>query len=147
MITQLDYYELISLTILFIYLIISSIRDFKSHTISLKYSIITLIFFLFLNLISKKFNVLALLINLSPAIFLIMLSYFSKQAIGYGDGFVTAILGIELGFNITICIVFFSFILTSIFSLFLLVRRKSMKTTLPFIPFITCSCFITILLF
>lgn len=71
----------------------------------------------------------------------ILVSWLSKEAIGYGDSWTILNLGIILGFYKIIEIVLWAAFLAGISSLFLLWKRKwKRKNSLPFIPFLVASC-------
>ena len=70
----------------------------------------------------------------------------THQSIGYGDGIVFIVSGIALGKDYILLLVLGAFIFSSVYSLFLLAKRKSGKTTIPFVPFIFMSYFFIIIL-
>lgn len=79
-------------------------------------------------------------------LFLLFISFITRQQIGLGDGILFVITGIGLGFFDNIILLMSSLFLTSIVALSLFVAKKiKRKETLPFIPFVWVS-FICILL-
>ena len=72
----------------------------------------------------------------------LIVSRFTKEAIGYGDSWLMLFLGMQLGYIQTISLLFVSSMLAAVASLFLLWRHKwKRNATLPFVPFLTISYF------
>lgn len=77
-------------------------------------------------------------------VFLLFISFITRQQIGIGDGILFVITGIGLGFLNNIILLFSSLFLTSIVALSLFVAKKiKRKETLPFIPFVWISFVVT----
>ena len=76
--------------------------------------------------------------SLIPGLFFLLISYFTKEKIGYGDGLILIISGLVIGFYqcfLGLCI---SLICSSVFAIFLLVLHKVEKNSgLAFVPFLT----------
>lgn len=76
--------------------------------------------------------------SLIPGAFLLALSLCTCESIGYGDGWAIVVLGLLLGLEECMVIVMGGLILSSLFSLVMLVLRKvNGKSRLPFLPFVT----------
>lgn len=74
------------------------------------------------------------------------ISYITKGSIGMGDAFVIGTIGLLLGYKMTIAILLYSLVLSSILGIILMILGKvNRKTRLPMVPFILTS-FIIILL-
>lgn len=77
-------------------------------------------------------------VSFLPGLFFLLISFCTKEKIGYGDGLILIMSGLVLGFYrcfLGLCI---SLICSSVFALFLLVFHKAKKDSeLAFIPFIT----------
>lgn len=124
--------------ILTFYLIYSSYTDLKRYTISTPVSVITGILIVILQ-ISSNVHAFDILLSIVPGIFLLFIAFVTGQSIGYGDGIVFLIVGTGMGFKQTLLLLFLAFILSALFSLYLITRHKSGKYTLPFVPFILSS--------
>lgn len=71
----------------------------------------------------------------------------SRGGMGEGDVFLMASLGLILGFTNTLLLIFLSFVIGAVFSIFLLLFKiKSRKDAIPFGPFIVLSFYVVILL-
>ena len=76
-------------------------------------------------------------ISLLPGLFFLLISFCTKEKIGYGDGLILIISGLVLGFYqcfLGLCI---SLICSSVFAIFLLVLHRVEKNSgLAFVPFL-----------
>lgn len=77
-------------------------------------------------------------VSFLPGLFFLLISFFTKEKIGYGDGLILIISGLILGFYqcfLGLCI---SLICSSVFALLLLVLHKVKRDSkLAFVPFLT----------
>ena len=88
----------------------------------------------------KKQKLEAILFSMIIGVTLLVAAKISNQRIGYGDGIIFLILGLWIGFWDGISLLFFSLILSSIISVYLIiVRRKGRDYRIPFIPFVTAA--------
>lgn len=87
-----------------------------------------------------KQNVEILLVALKGAIpggISLLLSYVSKEQIGYGDGVVIVFIGMLLGISKVVGIFWIALLLLVFFSVCLLIAKKAKKKTeVPFLPFL-----------
>lgn len=126
----------ISNLILFLFLILCTITDLKSKTISLYLCIIFFICGIFLQFFFLKATPFLLLLNLLPSFFLLLISLLSKGAIGMGDCIIFFILAFYLTDFSMLTIMFFSFLFSSVYCIYLLWKKHSRKHAFPFAPFI-----------
>jgi len=70
---------------------------------------------------------------LIPGLFLLLFSYFSKEQIGYGDGWLILVLGMWMEFH-TLLMMFWRGLILSILSAACLGKKE-----LPFVPFLTAA--------
>ncbi len=122
--------------LLLLYLLICTIRDIRTRTISMGVSLIFGVVLISLKIIGQDFSLTGILLGAIPGICLILLGLISRQSIGYGDGIVTIVLGITAGIEGTITTCLWAFIMTAIVSCILLIRHHSKRETLPFVPFL-----------
>lgn len=74
---------------------------------------------------------------LIPGCFFLLLSFATKEQVGYGDGIVLFIIGILCPFWRLMMILGIALSITSFVSIFLLIVRKGNRhTRLPFVPFL-----------
>ena len=128
------------IAVLGIYLIISTISDLRYRTISLKLSAFVIVLMCIVKLLI--YDTLAdfdIILALIPGAFIIFVGYISKEAIGYGDGLVFLVCGVALNLKDTILLLFLAFLLSAIWSIFLILIKGDKKATIPFVPFISCA--------
>lgn len=132
--------------IITIYLIFCTWKDIKTKTVSLLFSFITACILLILQLVFADNHFSYYLYALIPGIFLLFISFCTRQSLGYGDCIVFLTIGIGLGFSSLLLVTIVAFILSAVYSLFLIIKRKSGKTEVPFLPFILTGFLLTKLL-
>lgn len=96
------------------------------------------VIFSFVNLIVKgDMPGIEEFIALIPGMILILLSFVTKESIGYGDGVSVMILGSIIGIRNCLWVICISLILISIVgALLMILKRASKKTILPYVPFL-----------
>lgn len=67
---------------------------------------------------------------------LLLLAFFSQEAIGRGDAVLFLALGIWLGLWESLLLLTASLVLAALAGIFLWIRKKSMKQAFPFVPFV-----------
>lgn len=76
-------------------------------------------------------------LSLLPGVFLLLISFCTREKVGYGDGLILLAIGLFTGFYQCFLIVCISLIISSVFGLLLLVFRKADKNSeIPFVPFL-----------
>lgn len=136
-------YDFIINIILTIYLLISTRSDIKTYTVSLRFSAIVAIILIIIRIILNMSDLPDILLSLLPGIILLTISLITRQSIGYGDGIVFMTTGAGVGSEYIVLLVFISFVLSSVYALFLITKRKSGKTAIPFVPFILSGFILT----
>ena len=121
----MNYLILILNIILCIYLFYCTICDIKTNTVSLKCSLLTILLLLFLRFLFGIFYIDDFIISILPGTFILFMGIITHQSIGYGDGIVFIVSGIALGKDYILLLVLGAFIFSSVYSLFLLAKRKS----------------------
>ena len=79
------------------------------------------------------------LVGLLPGGLMLVLAFFSREAIGVGDAVLFLALGIFLGLWESLLLLTGSLVLAALAGLFLWFRKKSMKLAFPFVPFVLIS--------
>lgn len=119
-----------------VFLLIEGIRDIKKREISMISVIITSMIGFLLRIPNIADVWLGLIGGVIVGVIFLLISKFTKERIGYGDGWVLLTAGICLGFRGVICLLSASLFIASVFSIaLLLVRKVGRKTELPFVAF------------
>lgn len=78
-----------------------------------------------------------LVIGSLPGLFCIVVSWISRQALGYGDSVLIAVSGVSLGVAACLQLLLTAFFFAGVFGLILLVFfRKGRRYDMPFVPFL-----------
>lgn len=126
--------------VIIVFLIPCTITDLKSKTIPIWWTVVFGISAMIYQIFWKKQKLEAILFSMIIGVTLLVAAKISNQRIGYGDGIIFLILGLWIGFWDGISLLFFSLILSSIISVYLIiVRRKGRDYRIPFIPFVTAA--------
>lgn len=130
--------NLLSIIIL-IYLGYCSYTDIKRKEIKVlptiticSISIITCLILVLTNRLEPK----SFFLSFIPGVSLIFISFVTKESIGYGDSIILGLCSISTSLKSGIVIILISFICSALYSLFLLIKGKSGKESIPFVPFI-----------
>lgn len=130
----------LSLILIIIYLIFCSYTDIKKGYIYFKPTIFILALLIILRFgetIINNNNIATFIISFLPGLLMILLSYLTRENIGYGDSFLFLLCSIEVGLCNVFFIIMCAFIYSAIFSLTLLIKGKNKNSTIPFVPFIS----------
>jgi len=78
---------------------------------------------------------------------LVGISFITRQRLGLGDSLLLTIIGLTLGFQYTIFIIFYALLGSAIFSMFLIaIKHVNRQYKIPFIPFVLLGYIGTIFL-
>lgn len=121
--------------LLFLILLIATIQDIKTRSISLW----LLLLGNFISLTSRLFIDECIeinhLISVIPILLLFCVSYFGKEAIGYGDIAIFLMTSLVMGFFRGLELILFSMIINAIYGGVLIIcRRKKLKDKVAFVP-------------
>lgn len=84
-----------------------------------------------------EFSFIGMMIAFIPGSIFLVLSFATREQIGYGDGIVLCMIGILCSFRKVMMILGIGLCLSSVVSMVLLILRKGDRyTTLPFLPFL-----------
>lgn len=131
--TKYDFFINIILTI---YLLICTRSDIKTYTVSFRFSAIVALILIIIRIISNMSDLPDILLSLLPGIILLAIGLITRQSVGYGDGIIFMTTGAGIGSGYIVLLVFISFVLSSFYALFLISKKQSGKTAIPFVPFI-----------
>lgn len=127
-------YEIVCWLVVGVCLLILSIQDLIFHEVNILIICIGLIMGVMAEIIGDK-GIWKMIFGLMPGIAILIAGYLSKEAIGYGDGLATMVIGCLIGLWDTMAIVLYAFILSALVSLILIVFCKR-KKKIAFIPFL-----------
>ena len=83
-------------------------------------------------------DVVMMALSLLPGVLILLLSFITREGIGYGDGLVALFLGPALGLKCTGTGLILAFFASSVFSAVLLfTKRAGRNHRIPFVPFMT----------
>lgn len=127
------------------YLALATYKDIKTCTLSIKLTLCFSGIFTVAQLISHQTIAAALyspIGGIIPGLFVLLLGCITRQAIGYGDGYLLICIGIVLDFRTIFFICVTAFFLSAVAALGILIFRKlkgisdNSSKNIPFIPFI-----------
>ena len=134
----MDKFETVRIIMFLILIITESIRDIKTHQISITFVSIIGIMGMITYMPFVKTDFISVFLGMVVGLSVLLVSFFSRQQIGYGDGLVALVLGPAFGIWTMLLGIVIAFFGSSIFSIILLLLKKAeKKTRIPFVPFIT----------
>ena len=124
----------------FIFLGMMSLFDLKSHKLPVVYVAFALLSAVSVRIIFNDVPLRTYITASVIGVIFIFISCFSNERIGYGDSFIILFIGILLGFENLMFILFASFIMCSLTGIVIMCVNKSYKNIcLPFVPFLFAS--------
>lgn len=122
-----------------IFLVFMGIFDFFKKEIPIYPCIVGFIVFLIFNLIRGE-NIGSILLGLSVSVIIYLSSLATRGSIGKGDALVYAVIGIKVGLLISIEILIYSLMMSSLAGILLIILfKKNKHYRLAFIPFTVLS--------
>jgi leader peptidase (prepilin peptidase)/N-methyltransferase len=116
---------------------VCSYTDLKFRRVDLKVAVIYLILSLCGHLFGQDVALADLGVGLLPGAFCFLISWISRQSLGYGDDLLILICGISLGVWNCIWTVFTAFFWAGIWAVFMFVVKKAEREReFPFVPFL-----------
>jgi len=133
------------------FLILAFVFDLKRYEIpdSILYPLIFVgFFFLLFNFFSKKISIFEILFSLVPVFFFFLIIFLSKEKLmGWGDFYLLLALALFLGWPNILSAIFFAIISGAILGTILIfLSKKTLKSQLPFAPFLVFGFFASILI-
>ncbi|WP_165878599.1 prepilin peptidase [Natranaerovirga pectinivora] len=129
------------------FLLIVSIKDIKNKEVPMNYLLLTIIMGFVLVWINPNVTLIESLVGGGIGVSLMILGVITRNAIGQGDGLVVMAIGILVGWQMTLAILSYGLIISACYSGYLLIiKRKSRKTKIPFVPFLFIASMIMYLL-
>ena len=123
-----------------IYLGISAFSDFRRKQIWWPMAVLFMILSISLHFVMKDMQLWDMLAGIGLGLVLLVLSWVTREALGYGVGLTVAACGASLGFIMELRILFLAVIFAAVWSGILLVFRKAgRKDSFPFVPFLLAA--------
>ena len=123
-----------------LYLFWGMLQDLKERKISFIYLMVGAIIgvlFLIEGFFGQCLEVIDILFSFLPGIIFLLIAKFSKEKIGFGDGWLFLILGGWIGSKKIWALWQLSLVLSATFSLLMLgIKKCRIKSQIPFIPFV-----------
>ncbi len=124
--------------IISVFMAVCTITDIRKKEIPVAVVALSGLALLFYVIFGEKKQWMDILYSLMPGMLLLMLSYCTRESIGYGDGLVVLVIGICMGMGICIAAVTAGLIISAICAAALLALRKAGgKSRIPFVPFLS----------
>lgn len=112
-------------------------QDIKKRQIQLNLVLVFGILGIFLHMLWRMLSIGNILLGMSVGAALLLLSVLTAGKIGAGDALILIVTGIYLGLEKNLELFFIGLFLCSMWSLcLLLLRKKSRKDSVPFVPFL-----------
>ncbi|ABN52567.1 MAG TPA: prepilin peptidase [Hungateiclostridium thermocellum] len=141
--------EMIRYAVLYILLASSSLKDYKERIVSNKLVAAGIVLGLVMAALDaepEKF-IQSVILFIAIALIMSLISFATKGGVGMGDTKLIAVSGLYTGLTGIISVLFYSFILSGITGIVLLILKKAnSKSRIPFIPFLTLGFLIYLLL-
>lgn len=130
----------IEVLVIILFLLVCSYYDIKERVVYTNICVAFFILAIIVELLLGDKGILVILYGILPAIFIFIVSIISNESIGKGDAFIFLIVGIMLGCIDTLIIFVMALLIIVMYSIPLIVfKHRSIKTSLPFSPFVLTS--------
>ena len=123
--------------LLLIFLFLAAVSDVRCREVSLILVGAAFLSGLLLRVVLEKCSFWEILFGCIPGCAMLLLSWLTKQAVGFGDSALLVSTGVFLGVLKTLFLLGLSFLAAGIFAaVLLIVKKKKRKEELPFLPFL-----------
>lgn len=123
-------------------LVIQSVWDCRYRQIPIGVTVVGGCIGLILSIIEKRAP-MDLMLGVVPGIFCLLIGWITREAIGYGDGFLLCAMGMYLSFERVVAIAMLASVFAGIAGLALMViGKKKGKDQIPFVPFLLVAAVI-----
>ncbi len=121
-------------------LAVETVCDLKSRTIAVVPLAVYMVLGIILNCIWGYQSLFSVIGGVLIGLILLGYAFITKESIGYGDGVLFICVGLYVGLSQNLRLLFFSLLLAAVAGgIYTLVKKKSIKTKIPFVPCITFS--------
>lgn len=126
--------------VILIFLVVLAILDWKNKEIPVLLLLLMSVAVAIFAVVCPTENVRSCMAGASVGLLFFVISKVTKEAIGYGDGWLILLLGVFLGGLRVLQILFAASIFSAVCSLFYLWKCHWKRTaTIPFVPFLTIA--------
>ncbi len=130
-----------------ILLITEGIRDIRKNEVGIVLPVLNALAAVVFIFVFKDMGIPGILIALAEGIFVIILSFLTKEGIGLGDGIILCSTGLMLGWKNNLIMFFIACFISALVSVMLMIITKAdKKTKIPFVPFMIPAFLVTMIL-
>ena len=134
---RIDQMEQIRWMAAFIMLGVNSIRDLRTKTIFIRFTVLSAVTGIGFCLFDPGYPVTACLTGMLPGLATCFLAFMTKETIGYGDGIVMIAMGTLIGAGNCLAAAMTAVVLSGVTAFFLLLSRRAKKQDqIAFVPFL-----------
>lgn len=121
----------------FILLLLNSILDWKRQEISLWSLVVFGTFGIFLNVSMTYQSFWEIAGGVGVGVFLLVIAFLTKEAVGFGDGLLLCVTGIYVGIWENVSLLFIGLLLCALLALgCLLFHKRGLSDRFPLVPFL-----------
>lgn len=137
--------ELLKYIVILIFLAVFTLYDIKNMQIPIIYVLLFALSVIGICIADSDYNAVDIIVRVLPGVFLLLISFVTSQAVGYGDGLVMVLIGLLLDINMVTSLLLTALILSSVVSVLALISKKANRQTrLPFMPFLLIAWLIVL---
>ena len=131
----------------FVFLLLEALADRKKQKVYLIPAGVFFFIGIVLSILQGKEDFIYSVIGAASGGLVILFSFFTKEQIGYGDGFVLLTTGALLGFRVNLYMFLFGLFFASLKGIWLLMTKKAnRKTKMAFVPFLLPGLMLSVML-
>lgn len=129
--------------LLWIYLVVNTISDIRTKKVNVLWSLLFTFGGIMFFVCGQEKDFISFIGGFLIGISLLFLAYVSKEAVGWGDGFVVMTVGIWLGFTRILMILMGGLLLAAGHGLIkIMLKKADRKSELAFMPFFSLAYFL-----
>lgn len=126
-----------------LFLLVCTITDIRKRIIYGWFCVTNIIVVIVVHIVIGDNEIKSFISGIMLGMIFVMISLLTKEKLGYGDSMVLLSIGAILGGGKLFLIIFWSFLICSIFSVTAIICRKmSLKSSLAFVPFVLMGAII-----
>lgn len=126
--------------LLWIFLAVNTVMDLKTHKINIVSCVLFGMLGIVIAIICRNPDWISMAVGLAVGAYLLVFALMTREAVGLGDGFVVAAVGIWMGGGRTLAVLMGGFVAAAVFGLIRICAGKATgKSELAFVPFFTFS--------
>ncbi len=128
-------------------LALAAYDDIRTREIRIIYILIFAIAGIVLNILTPPESISSILCGVLTGVVVLIFSILSNEKIGKGDALLLMVIGLYLGFYMTIALLWLASIMAAIFGIAIIgIKKEKLRYEIPFVPFLLVAyIFITTL--